>query len=266
MRHLLVVVIGLLLASTAGGQEAGVAKSELAKADQAAAQPADKPALPRLATHQELRSLLATPSEKLARFSIDPGTSLRDALDTLAVVLSTPETLVEFRIAEDLFEDRQAAANPGEAPAGVWIARPVRGRTPASILREILKPVRATYLVRKDHILVIPRNSSITWTGFAPYLTLHVQFENVPWRDAIERLAEETGVTIMVHPDVAEAGKDDIKVRAYFNNTHLFTALRLLAEMKNVSVVGVRDVLLIAPKDVANQLIKSQEAYSLADY
>lgn len=266
MRRLMVVMLGLLLASTGSGQEADLPKSELAKADQAAAQPADKPALRRLATHHELRRLLATPNDGLAHFSIDPGTSLHDALDKLSIYLTTPETVVEFRIAEDLFETQQSGAKPGEAQAGMWIARPVRGRTPDSILREILKPVRAAYMVRKDHILVIPRDCPISSEAFAPYLTLHVQFDNVPWREAIERLAEETGVTIMMHPGVAEAVKDDIKVRVYFNNTHLFTALRLLAEMHNVSAVGTRDVFLIAPKDVANQLIKSEEAYSLASY
>ncbi len=266
MRHVVATVIGLLLASAAWGQEASVAKPELAKVDQAAAQPADNAALPRLASHQDLRKLLATPSEKLARFSVDPGTPLRDALDMLSVVLSTPETVVEFRIAEDLFEAWQAAANLGEAPAGEWVGRRVRNRTPDAILREILKPLRATYLVRKDHILVVPRQCPISSDDFAPYLTVHAQFENVPWLDAVEHLAEETGVTVVIHPTVARLANEKNTVRVYFNNTHLFTALRLLAEMNNGSVVTTRDVLLIAPKDVAHQLIKSEEACSLANY
>lgn len=266
MRHLIAIVIGLLLASAAWGQEAGVAKPALAKADQAAAQPAGNAALPRLASHQELRKLLVTPSEKLARFSVEPGTPLRVALDMLTAVLSTPETVVEFRIAEELFEVWQSQANPREAPAGPWVGRPVRNRTADAILREILKPLWATYLVRKDHILVVPRECAISSEAFAPYLTVQAEFDNVPWHEAVERLAEETGVTIVIHPTVARVVSEKNTVRAHFNNTHLFTALRLLAEMNNVSVVTTRDVLLIAPKDVAQQLLKSEEAYSLANY
>ncbi|MCS6978274.1 MAG: hypothetical protein NZM31_14885 [Gemmatales bacterium] len=262
MRHFVAIVMGFALASTAWGQETSTVKSDLAKADQAAAQPAEKRALPRLATHKELRKLLLQPTEKLGRFSVEPGISVRDACDTLEAVLSTPELVVEIRIAEELFDETRGERLGNVNVPGVTL-RAVQARTPDSVLREILKPLKASYLIRKDHILIIPHGYHFSYPNFEPYLMMTVDLDRVPWREAIGQLAEFTGITIILHPQLSEHVKDDLTISGSFTNTSMLTILQVVSTMIGADLVRIGDVIYVAPKPVAQELVETNQASPL---
>jgi hypothetical protein len=202
------------------------------------AEPAGKPQPPRPAptvSSAQILKQLAEPMDIPDDLSNNPVT-LKEALHYLRRVSGWPQ--VAF--------DRSAflAENPD---AGDLLDTQVRlpalkGVPRTQVLRRLLDAVpsaNATYLVRGGHVLITTRQAAAPGRQ-----VIHAAVVKKPLEEALQDLAEETGVSVLL--DARAATQARTAVTAHFRNeTTLLNAGRLLADMAGLRVVVADNALYV---------------------
>jgi hypothetical protein len=211
---------------------------------------------------RELRRLLAEPTEKL-RGGIDPGTPLKDALDTIGRLLSTPALRIDFRIDYGLFKKFLNEDADKIDQRKVGLAALPKGQTLAleKLLRDVLVQVDATYLVQGDEILVVPDLLDFGDQRWAAALSVNTRFDKLPLAEALEELSDATGISVVLDAAAGEKGKTP--VTATLMNVPLPAAVRTLSNMADLKPVVIDNVLYVTTKEKANELIEDSAATPL---
>jgi hypothetical protein len=118
----------------------------------------------------------------------------------------------------------------------------LKGVSRARVLRMLLDAIpsdNATYLIRGGHIEITTRSAAT-----AARQAVHANFVNRPLEEALQELAEQTGLSVVLDSRAAEHGRTP--VTAHFRTeTSLLTAVRLLADMADLRVVSADNVLYV---------------------
>jgi hypothetical protein len=202
---------------------------------------------------QKLRRLLAEPMS-LPK-GIDPNTPLQDVIDFLS---GRDEALT-------IVFDLQAFEAIGlHKPDQTAVQLPVMMEVKlGTVLRMLLASVRneegsGTFLIRDDHIVLTTTRHTdprqwILRRELAP--TVEAEFERVELKEALKTLADKTGISIVL--DVRE---DALKpVTARLRNTHLDTAVSLLADMAGLKAVALEQAIYVTTKENANAILAERE-------
>lgn len=198
----------------------------------------------------------------------DPKCTLNDALELL-----TGRYGITFEINERAFQyDGVMDAGRTEITSSNLI-RPMKASL-ATVLKTILARIpatsRAMYVLRKDHVeitttmffkaelgsketdpvaeeMVIPLELALVWDAF----------EDTPVSRVLQRIADANDFNVVMDPRVAK--RLQTKATAQFNNVPVDTAVRLLANMADVSMVRLDNVLYLTTEENAKHLREEQE-------
>jgi hypothetical protein len=111
---------------------------------------------------------------------------------------------------------------------------PLKAVPRARVLRMLLDAIptgNATYLVRGGHVLITTRQ------GAGPgRQVIHAASVKKPLEEALQDLAEETGVSVLLDARAATQGRTAVTAN-FRNETTLLNAVRLLADMAGLKVV-----------------------------
>ena len=109
------------------------------------------------------------------------------------------------------------------------------------MLRLILEPVQATYIVRDDTLYIVSR--AFVDEGRVLQQPIHAVFSHPPLSTAVDTLANRTGATIVLEP-TADASADT-PITAKLSAMPVETAVRVLARMAHLHVVRIGTALYI---------------------
>ena len=125
----------------------------------------------------------------------------------------------------------------------------------STVLRMLAVQFNGTYLVRSDHILITTplHTRPEYWKAGYPQLVpgVDAEFDKRPLSEALRKLAQLTGINIVLDARVGEKGK--AAVTATLTNAPLDTAVRLLADMAGLRSVAVDGALYVTTKKNAEQ-------------
>jgi hypothetical protein len=181
------------------------------------------------------------------------NSSVRDALDFLQERYGLPPIVVNeqaFRLINVEKAEEWAVSHPR-----------VKGVPIAQLLSRLLGQVRGedgvgTYVIRGDTIEITTTRAlrPREWTGEARALAprVHAEFDGEPLDDALDELAEDSGINIIL--DRREAAKGRQSVKARFRDVPLDTAVRLLADGAGLTVVARDNVLYVTSKKNAKAM------------
>lgn len=179
----------------------------------------------------------------------DPRFTFQDALEYL-----TDRYDLSFNVDEKAFAKAFGKEHP-EHVLSEFIAKTpiprVRGASLETILRKILArievPSGATYLIHKDHILITTQAAAsmeVLGDSNLPLPTLlHRKMEKRLLRDALDEVADLTDVTVVLDESAGEKAKETVTAR--FLNTPVETAVRLLANKADLTMVHLDNVLYV---------------------
>jgi hypothetical protein len=206
----------------------------------------------------------------------DPKTILIEALDKLAKDCKVSFTVNERAFKYEMLMDvlKAEVANPNPIPA-------MKARLSAvlrAILSRITVPSGATWLVRDDSIEIttgIFLSQEVYVEGHRDFLRLpqiadeetdpypgprfpiiHANFQNKPLADALEELAEQSDLTIIVDASVADK-KSKTPVSFKARNMPLDTAVLALASMADLDFVQLDNALFVTTSAKAVSLQKA---------
>jgi len=195
----------------------------------------------------EIRKLLGQPTDKVKQ-GIDPGQTLKDVLEFLGRSHG-----LTFRVDVERFK-QQGADNveDKQLPRGLPATREISlGMVLQDLLNQI-EPVQASYLVRREHITIVPM--SYLQAGL-PLEMIHVDFTKRALGEALWEVADLTGASIVL--DAKRAGeKANTTITASFRQTPLVTAVALLANMAELQAVRVANLYYITSPENAAKLIE----------
>jgi hypothetical protein len=142
-----------------------------------------------------------------------------------------------------------------------------------TVLRLLLIPAQATFLVRADHIEVTTLRAAATevWGSLEielredgssrkrPLMRLvNLTFDQTPLPEALEELAAASGSSVVL--DRQRAGDHArLKISMSLNNVPVDTAVRLLANQSELKLVMIDSVLLVTTPENAAVLESEQE-------
>ncbi len=198
----------------------------------------------------------------------DPETKLDDALGFLDKTYD-----LKFEINEQAFKDEMFE---GIADQAIRKALPKMSNVSLeTALRRILSRIQApsgtTFVVRGGVIEITTGRyaSPSQWRRPEPTVTqdsdvpvvpapqTSVAFDKRELRDALQEIADATGVNVLVDSRVQEKGKTPIT--ASLQNVDVDTVFKLLADMAGLQTVLVGDVFYVTTKENAEVLRKEQE-------
>lgn len=208
--------------------------------------PEEKPEAPQ-SRAAEIRKLLAQPTDKLKQ-GIDPGQTLKDVLEFLGRSHG-----LTFRVDHHAFK-QQGADNveDKQLPRGLPATRDVDLGTVLQDILNQLEPMQGTYLVRGEHITIVPVSYL---EASLPQERIHVDFTKRTLGDALWEVADLTGASIVL--DAKRAGeKSNAAITASFRQTPLATAVALLANMAELQAVRVANLYYITSPENAARLIE----------
>jgi hypothetical protein len=191
----------------------------------------------------------------------NPAVTLQEALDKLGKRFN-----INFEINDAAFA-REQLRDVGQTPlAEGKPIPPMRNASLATLLRIILARVPsetgAVYILRPDSVeitttaallqeLGIARNYSPA--GAPPVIPLVWDvFEETPISKALMRVTEQTSFNVIVDASVKDKVK--LNVTAQFNNVPVDTAVRLLANMADLSIVKLDNVFYLTTSEKAKRL------------
>jgi hypothetical protein len=188
----------------------------------------------------------------------DPKMTLQDALEYLADRYD-----LSFDVDEKAFEKAIGKDKPRHVIQDQIASTPVpkmRGVGLETILRKILirvdVPSGATYLIHKGQILITTQaaaSEEVLGDSQLPLPPLiHRQMQKRLLRDALEEVAELTDANIVLDESVGEKAKETVTAR--FLNTPVETAVRILANKANLSMVRLENVLYVTTREKADEL------------
>jgi RNA polymerase sigma factor (sigma-70 family) len=215
------------------------------------------PALPQPAANNDLaiRDSLAR-TYKFDGFD-DPKITLQDTLEALSQRYGIP-----FSVDERSFRN---AANEPILHAKI-AERPIPPQTATldTILHRILERLpgdtpaaTAVFLIRKGQVEILSKAAAcreLQIDESMPFPALvYEHFEDVPLLQALNTVAKDADVNVVIDPAVAALVKD-IKVSAPLHNVPAESAVFILAQMGDVGMVSYGNVLYVAPQKKAQFL------------
>jgi RNA polymerase sigma factor (sigma-70 family) len=228
-----------------------------AREDKPAAPEADKAEQPKVGIEEQAkawRDMLARPI-KFGGYD-DPQTTLAEVLDILAARYG-----FQFEVNEPAF--LEAGMNKVLATQIVG-DRPIRAMervTMATTLRLVLDrlPVPSTYVLRKDTIeitTVAAVRAELGVPSERPLLPLvWEEFDKVPLPAALRRLSLASGVNVVLDPRALSSDQANVAVGAHLANVPVDTAVRILANMVDLQMVRLDNVLYVTTPKRAAQLL-----------
>ncbi|HMP02556.1 MAG TPA: RNA polymerase sigma factor [Gemmatales bacterium] len=159
------------------------------------------------------------------------------------------ERQVAIEVDEEAFED---AGLPLWTEETVWTCPDLTDPSLDCYLKRILHTSSATYLVRGDRVVIVPR----IYVDEGRHLHVNVRLDArkpVKLPEALDRLADEYGVTIIIDPRVKEEA-GGTEVQGNYQAVRLDTVLRLMADMAGLQVVKLRDAYYLTNDEGASRL------------
>ncbi|HYV37696.1 MAG TPA: hypothetical protein VE988_18575 [Gemmataceae bacterium] len=152
------------------------------------------------------------------------------------------------------FAQPQVPLPPGVAPAEFALPA-VTFKIDNAKLRAGLR----SFLGEYDLTFVIIGDSVVIATEEAAQMRqlrqrISVDITNQPLGDALKKLADDTGVNLLVEPQMADKAKT--KITAQLDDVALETVVRLLAKMADLSCVSVENVIVVTSDERADKLRK----------
>jgi len=145
----------------------------------------------------------------------------------------------------------------------VTIAR-MPGETLGYVVRSFLDglevkgtPLPCTYLVRRRALVIVPKGY-VKQAAEKVDVALEPHGGGITLVDALEELARDTGVSIVLDPRVEEEARAT-RVRSSIRNVRLLSAVRMLANMANLSVINVDGALYVTAPSNAAQLQRQMD-------
>jgi hypothetical protein len=211
-----------------------------------AARAAESPTAEQARRANEVRKKLAAP----INFGgcAEPETRLEDVLTYLTKI-----TDLTFEINEQAFKDEMI-----DSVLDKTMGRPIpkmNGVPTETGLRRALARIPApsgtTFVVRGGVVEITTRRaaSPLTWQE-APEVTLG--FDKRPLQEALQEIADATGVNVVLDARAAEKGKTP--VTATMRGVGVDTAVQLLASMADLVIQPVENVLYVTTKENAKAL------------
>ncbi len=194
----------------------------------------------------------------------DPKLTLQDALEYLANRYDLAFDVDEKAFGQKFGKDGQGSVLTEE------IAKtplpPARNARLDNVIRKILVridvPSGATYLIRRDHVYITTQAAASKEILGDPKLPLpplvQGRVDKCPLQNALSEIAESTEVSVVLDESVAEKGSQTVTAR--FLNTPVDTAVRVLANRANLSVVRLDNVLYVTTPEKAASLRRELEA------
>jgi hypothetical protein len=228
-RFLGLVVLAALVALAGAWQLSAGDRAERGK------KAAEKPKAARPLTSTEIRKSLALPMT-VKDEALTAAHKLSEALEYLNQAHDWPPILLDRAAFRQDYPDLSDVREiPVQLPA-------LKGVTRARVLRMLLDLIptdNATYLIRDGHIEITTRSAAS-----AARQTVQATFANRPLHEALQDLAEQTGLSIVLDARATEQGQTPVTAN-FRNDTSLLTAVRLLADMADLKVVGADNVLYV---------------------
>jgi RNA polymerase sigma factor (sigma-70 family) len=197
----------------------------------------------------------------------DPKTTLAEALDLFSKIYNVTFDVDEKAFAKeniaDVLKTEFAANSPMpeiRAPLR-FVIKKLIDRLPAES--------GATFVIRKDMIEVTTLGAVKAELGIPAERTLlplvYEEFENKPLSATLRALARASGLSIVLDSQAAAAsaemnGGDAIKVTAEFHNVPVDTAVRVLADMADMGMMQLDNVLYVTSQAKAARLRGEQAA------
>jgi hypothetical protein len=207
---------------------------------------------------KELRHVLAEPTDKL-KTGIDRGTPMRDALDFIfRNHFVRPGEPVKYRLDSKAFADA-GEPNIDEKPAEL----PPMPQVPlAVILDEMLSRINpneaiGTYRIVNGYVEITTRNR--VQSGVLLGMPIVIEFDKCPLEEALQEIMDKNGVTVVLDGSVGERAKTSIT--AVFQQVPLDTVVRLVADMADLRVVPVENMLYVTTKEKAETLRKEKKRW-----
>jgi hypothetical protein len=172
------------------------------------------------------------------------GLTLSAALESLR-----EQTKVNFVL------DRATAAQLGvvadEMPVSLKLAN-VRLKT---VLKQLLNQYNLSCVIDQDIVLVTSEQAAI---DRQVRQRVSIDFNEVPFHQALRQLSRETNTNLVVDPRHAAKVKDPITLR--LEDVPLEIAVRLMSEMVNLRSVRQANVIFITTKEIAADLRREEDA------
>jgi hypothetical protein len=190
---------------------------------------------------------------------IDPNTPLRDALEFLGdrydlTIIVDSKAFAEIGV-------QSAEEQPVQLPKMVGVSM-------ATVLRMLLAQVKGdehqgTYAIQDDHLLITTTahaSNAENWKADSgqPAPTIDVDCVQKPLQDVLYELRDLSRMNILVDARVADKARKPIT--ATLVKVPADTAVRLLADMGDLRVVAIDNVLYVTSIDNAKELQAQQEA------
>jgi hypothetical protein len=107
--------------------------------------------------------------------------------------------------------------------------------------------LQSTYMLRNGHLFIVPKDF-IVQAPDAMTVAVDGKIQRLTLAQALDKLSEETGVSIVLDPRVDEMAKST-EVRCSIRNLKLLSAVRLLANMADLSVLDVDGALYVSTEE-----------------
>lgn len=101
-----------------------------------------------------------------------------------------------------------------------------------------------TYMIRQGTLVIVPK-SFISEAANEIEVAFNTRNENIDLAQALERLSDETGVSIILDPRSKPTAMD-CKVNTTFRNIKLINAVKLLANMADLTVINIDGALYVS--------------------
>jgi hypothetical protein len=207
----------------------------------------------------------------------DPTAELLAKLRQPITLPAAEMTLPEFAAAVEkatgvgvvINEGAFRADGAGEEPDAMPPVRPARfkGATAAAVLRQTLGKREATYLIRRDHVEIVPvayalkesREANRTDKNgepITPHPLVSAVFRERPLNAALEELAAEYDLTVVVAPQAADQKAAFVTARLL--NVPADRAVELLALQADLRVIRRGAAFVVTSKEHAEGLFNER--------
>jgi hypothetical protein len=185
---------------------------------------------------------------------VDPNTPLKDALEFLADKFEVPILIDAMAFRDMGIQELETA--PVRLPI-------VRNISMAKVLRKLLGQVLATYTVHDGYLGVVPLPTVPGADGTlqvdrSVLPSVYAIFEKRPLNEALQELSDLTDITVVLDTNRA-AEKVKAPVTATFKNVGVDTAVRLLADMAELQMVRMDNVLYVTTAENAARVQPARE-------
>ncbi len=221
---------------------------------------------PKRLTGLEVAELLENKRFDFAGFD-DPKTTLQEALDKLqerhGINISINEAAFKFDQVQDVGKTDVAQSNPIPAKSDVTLAEVLR-----MVLSRVPAPTGATFLIRDNEVEVTTGrcvsaevNRVQVGAGEGPediffvfpnFPLIYTSFDNFTLAPALKYLNDHSNYSVILDPRASEKGKSP--VTGTVKNLPLDATVRLLAEMADLRVVQLDNVLFVTTPEKAIRL------------